>query len=125
MNRVLIAAAVTLAATAAIAQENPRGGGLMRADANGDGVVTWAEAQAAAVKRFDRTDTDHDGTVSAAEAAASPMARMGRAPKTMTRADALARAKQRFDMADANHDGRLDAREIESAQAMMSMFRKN
>ena len=41
----------------------PRGGGgmMMRADTNGDGVVTREEALALAGERFDRMDLNHDG----------------------------------------------------------------
>ena len=35
-----------------------------RVDANKDGRVTLAEADAAAMARFDKADTDHDGTIS-------------------------------------------------------------
>lgn len=38
-----------------------------RADADHDGKVTLAEAEKAALDRFDRIDTDHDGTISDAE----------------------------------------------------------
>lgn len=37
------------------------------ADANQDGKVSRAEAEAAALARFDRADTDHDGVLSEAE----------------------------------------------------------
>lgn len=42
----------------------PRGGGggaMMRADTNGDGVVSREEALAQAGQRFDRMDLNHDG----------------------------------------------------------------
>jgi Ca2+-binding EF-hand superfamily protein len=45
------------------------GGGRMfeRADANKDGKVSLAEAQAPALAMFDRVDANHDGTISAEE----------------------------------------------------------
>ncbi|UIP07513.1 EF-hand domain-containing protein [Erythrobacter sp. SDW2] len=42
-------------------------GMIKRADANGDGQVTKAEMQTAALARFDRADADSDGTISAQE----------------------------------------------------------
>ena len=53
------------------------GGMLMRADANGDGVVTRDEATAAADTRFDRLDANHDGTVTADEMRAARDAMQG------------------------------------------------
>ena len=44
-----------------------RGGMGRTADANGDGAITLAEMQAAALARFDRADADKNGTVTAAE----------------------------------------------------------
>jgi hypothetical protein len=63
--------------TAAGAQDMPRGPGaaMMRADANGDGVVTRAEALAEAGVRFDRIDANRDGKIDQAELAAMPMRR--------------------------------------------------
>lgn len=47
----------------------PGFGGAMfeRADANKDGKVSLAEAQAGALAMFDKVDTNHDGTISDAE----------------------------------------------------------
>lgn len=42
-------------------------GMIKRADANGDGQVTKAELQTAALARFDKADADGDGTISAEE----------------------------------------------------------
>lgn len=45
-----------------------RGGGMLgRADADGDGKVSLAEALAPALARFDAADTDKDGKISEAE----------------------------------------------------------
>lgn len=66
-------------ATAASAQDGPPprgpGGGMVRADTNGDGIVTRAEALAEAGLRFDRIDANHDGKLDQAELAAVPMRR--------------------------------------------------
>ena len=40
---------------------------IKQADSNGDGQVTKAELQTAALARFDKTDADSDGTISAEE----------------------------------------------------------
>lgn len=120
------------------------GGGrmmLLRADVNGDGVVTREEALTQADLRFARLDANKDGAVSADEmrAAAEAMrARrdgdeadapvpppggprhapgMGRAADpngdgTITLAEARARAGERFDRLDTNHDGKLDKTEL-------------
>ena len=56
--------ALAALAGTALAQEAtpPRGDGMMmRADANGDGVVTRAEMLAQAGERFDRMDLNRDG----------------------------------------------------------------
>ena len=44
-----------------------------RVDANKDGRVTLAEADAAAMARFDKADTNHDGTISPEERHAARM----------------------------------------------------
>ena len=79
MNKAILAFALGASiATAATAQDGPPrgpGGAMMRADANGDGIVTRAEALAEAGARFDRIDTNHDGKIDQAELAAMPMRR--------------------------------------------------
>lgn len=50
----------------------------MRADANGDGIVTRDEAIAQAAARFDRMDANHDGKLDQAELADR---RYGRGPR--------------------------------------------
>lgn len=75
------ASAFTAVAAPAVAQDMPpqRGPGaaMMRADANGDGIVTRAEALAEAGMRFDRIDGNHDGKIDQAELAAMPQMRRG------------------------------------------------
>lgn len=120
-----------------------RRGGLMRADANGDGVVTREEVIADADRRFTALDTDRDGTVSGDEMQAARSARRmrrgdvrradpaaGAAPigdaakrgdtrAPMTREAMRDRALRMFDRADANHDGRVDAQEIQAMRLLM------
>ena len=70
-----VAAFLATAGGLAVAQTPPPGGpgrGMMRADANGDGVVSRQEAIDEATRRFDRMDANHDGKLDAAE-----MERMG------------------------------------------------
>ena len=68
-----IAAFLATAAGLAIAQEPPGGGmaagarAMMRADANGDGVITREEYLAQAGQRFDRMDLNHDGKIDQTE----------------------------------------------------------
>ena len=47
----------------------PPGGGMMRADTNGDGVITRQEAIDQATARFDRMDLNHDGKLDQSELA--------------------------------------------------------
>ena len=104
--------AVTMLATAAFAQGGG-GMGLMRADTNGDGMVSRAEAAAQAAARFDKMDTNKDGTLSADERTGPGGAMMARAGRdgAMTRADFLAQADKRFGRIDANKDGQLSTDE--------------
>jgi hypothetical protein len=128
-----------LLATAAVAQTvppaPPPGGGMMRLDANHDGVITRAEMIAEAEARFAVMDTNKDGKVTPEERDAAREAMRaqrrggdggprggagmrGSGDRDMTRAEALDRAGRRFDRLDANHDGRLDAAELAAARPM-------
>ena len=66
-----VSALAAATAIAASAQDMPPprgpGGAMMRADANGDGIVTRAEALAEAGTRFDRMDANHDGKIDQSE----------------------------------------------------------
>lgn len=119
-----------------------RGGGMMRADADHDGVVTRAEAMADADRRFARMDANHDGAISADEMAAyrqqmfqrrgqdvPPPGGARHAPGmgrradpdgsgTISRDEFRARAMARFDRMDANHDGRIDSTEMANQREM-------
>ena len=106
--------AATILATAAFAQGG--GMGMMRADANGDGMISKAEATAQANARFDTMDTNKDGTLTADEMqgpGGRMMARLG-GNGPVTRAQYLAQADKRFARIDANHDGQLAPDEIKA-----------
>jgi Ca2+-binding EF-hand superfamily protein len=145
MHKLVAAAALAASAAgaAAVGQTAPpapantmpgRGLGMMRADANGDGVVTRAEATAQADAQFDAMDTNRDGKVTGEEMRAAFTARTGGAgggrgmggrfgnqggtDMSMTRDDFRARALARFDRNDANHDGKVDAAEMDAARQM-------
>ncbi|MFL0585802.1 hypothetical protein [uncultured Sphingomonas sp.] len=113
MKRFIFAAALAgtaisgaaIAQTAAPTAATQRGPGA--ADTNRDGVVTRAEALAAADARFDRLDADKNGKLTAGE----HRGRRGGAEAEVTREQFRERAGQRFDRMDANKDGRIDAAE--------------
>lgn len=65
-------AATAFVATVCVAQSGPgpRAGQMMRADTNGDGVVTRAEVLAQAGARFDKLDANHDGKLDQSELSA-------------------------------------------------------
>ncbi|WP_374942391.1 hypothetical protein [Sphingomonas sp.] len=146
MRRTILALALVASTAPAMAQTpdtlpaaphggSMRGAMLMRADTNGDGVVTRDEAMAQSDMRFDRMDGDRDGVVSHDEMRAAREAMratlrdrrnadgdapplpsgarpVGGSPPAMTRDAARARAMAAFDRADTNHDGRIDQAEI-------------
>jgi hypothetical protein len=137
-----LAIASGLLATGAVAQTMPPapppGGGMMRLDANHDGVVTRAEMIAEADARFAAMDTNKDGKVTPEERDAAREAMRaqwrgggggngprgggagmrGGGDREMSRAETLDRAGQRFDRLDTNHDGKLDAAELAAARPM-------
>lgn len=124
MNRLLIvAAAATLCATPAQAQQ--RGGldRLMAMDANGDGAITRAEAEAARGAMFNRLDRDRDGYLSTSEQnAAQGMGRRGLEgadadnDARISRAELMAQPYRAFDRLDANSDGAISAAELETVR---------
>jgi len=123
-------ACACLIAPAAMAQG--RGGDLLAAmDANGDGAVTRAEAQAAREALFTRLDADGDGYLSQAERDA--MGQRQGTPRRLPRGNADANGDGRvshrefmgqpfrgFDMADANNDGVITSEETAALRARRS-----
>jgi Ca2+-binding EF-hand superfamily protein len=114
--------AATLFAGAAMAGDAPRSDAPrdeMRADKDGDGRVSRAEANAAAAERtgewFDKLDLNKDGYVTSDE--------MKQARETRhenMRADMKQKMEQRFKEADANGDGSLSLDEVQAKMPRMA-----
>ncbi|WP_242140586.1 MULTISPECIES: EF-hand domain-containing protein [unclassified Sphingomonas] len=120
----------------AVGQMAPRGApppgggpmaGMMRADTNGDGKISRAEADAQASQRFDRLDLNHDGFLTADEMTGPGGRMMGRADADhdgkLSRSEYLVQAGNRFDRIDANRDGMITPDEMKAwmdrARSMM------
>lgn len=86
-----------------------------RADANRDGVITRAEAQANADARFVRFDTDRNGTVTPEERRAVRRAARNR---PITAAEFQRRAQARFARIDADYNGVLSGDERRASRRM-------
>jgi hypothetical protein len=96
----------------AMAGDSPRSDaphGTLRADTDGDGRVSRAEAEAAGSKKstewFDKLDANKDGYVTQDEISQA---------KATRRADMKARFDERFKEADANNDGQLSLDEVQA-----------
>jgi Ca2+-binding EF-hand superfamily protein len=110
--------AISLLAGTAMAGDPPRSDGahdVMRADTDGDGRISRAEATAASTERssewFDKLDLNKDGFVTQEE-----MKQARDAHHENFRADMKAKMDERFKEADTNGDGQLS---LEEAQAKM------
>lgn len=114
MTTKLMLAAILLAAPV-IAQAQG-GRGMMRADSNGDGAISRAEATALADQRFAMMDTNKDGTLTADERTGPGARMLERADRDgdgkVTKAEYDAAALQRFTRMDANGDGTISASEL-------------
>ena len=96
----------------AMAGDSPRSDAphdTMRADTDGDGRVSRAEAETASSKKstewFDKLDTNKDGYVTQDEISQARATR---------RADMKARFDERFQEADMNQDGQLSLDEVQA-----------
>lgn len=96
----------------ATAGDNPRSDAprdTMRADTDGDGKVSRAEADAASDKRtgewFEKLDLDKDGFVTSDEVKQARETRRG---------DMKARFDEHFKEADSNNDGQLSLDEVQA-----------
>jgi Ca2+-binding EF-hand superfamily protein len=125
MKTTLSTCALTLAALfagAAFAADQPRADSPrdeMRADKDGDGRVSRAEATAAGAERsadwFDKLDLNKDGYITADEmkqARATRMANM--------HADMKQKMEERFKEADTNGDGQLSLDEVQAKMPRMA-----
>jgi Ca2+-binding EF-hand superfamily protein len=125
MKTTLSTCALTLAtlfAGAAFAPDQPRADSPrdeMRADKDGDGRVSRAEATAAGAERsgewFDKLDLNKDGYITADEmkqARATRMANM--------HADMQQKMEERFKEADTNGDGQLSLDEVQAKMPRMA-----
>jgi Ca2+-binding EF-hand superfamily protein len=115
LSTCLLAAAV-LVTGAASAGDQPRAGARhdqMRADTDGDGRVSRAEATAAGAEKtgewFDTADLNKDGYVTQEEI---QQARDSR--REQFRADMKVKMDERFKEADANSDGSLSLDEVQA-----------
>ena len=82
-----------------------------RADTNGDGVISEAEARAAGLLKDDfyGMDTDHSGTVTLFELSEAMQKKLGQWMSD-------------FDSADTDHDGKLSQEEIKRAPGVEKML---
>jgi Ca2+-binding EF-hand superfamily protein len=91
----------------------------MRADKDGDGRVSRAEAQSAGAERsgewFDKLDLNKDGYLTAEE---SKQARETR--REHMRGEMKEKMEQRFTEADANSDGQLSLDEVQAKMPRMA-----
>lgn len=131
MRKIVIWAACAVSALAMAGVAEAQGGGgrmldmLLAQDANHDGSITHAEAEAARAAVFAHIDANHDGNLSADERAAMPMmGGRGGGPGAdanndgvVSRAEFMAQPYRAFDNFDANHDNTLDASEIAALRA--------
>ena len=94
-------------------------GGLPEVDANGDGAITRAEAQAARATLFTRLDADNDGYLSESErtigGAQLHVEGDADADHRISRAEFMGQPYRMFDRLDANHDNVVSRAEMEAA----------
>ncbi len=107
----IVGASVSLAAGVAMAKDHrAQGAAFETLDADGDGRITRAEAEAMAAGRMAAADTDGDGALSLAEIEAHGAAR------------AKERAARMMERLDADKDGRLTAEEMRAGKRAGRMF---
>ena len=115
--------ALALLATPALAQGGGMGAMIMAQDANGDGAITRAEAEAARAAMFARLDANRDGSMQTSERPTGQMAQMvARADSNndgvISRAEYMAQPYRLFDRLDGNNNGTLEASELAMLRAM-------
>jgi hypothetical protein len=125
MRLVLTALTLALAVSPASAQQGAGSERLRAMDANGDGAITRAEAQAVRETMFARLDADRDNYLNATERAAGRGgARQGLEGADadddgrVSRAELLAQPYRAFDRFDRNSDNVLSAEELAAVAAL-------
>ena len=118
MKTTLSTCALTLAALfagAALAADPPRADSphdVMRADTDGDGRISRAEAAAAGAERsnewFDKLDLNKDGYITADEM------KQAHATRNNMHGDMRQKMEERFKEADTNGDGQLSLDEVQA-----------
>lgn len=118
MKTPLYALALLILGGHVMAGDNPRSDAprdTLRADTDGDGRVSRAEAEAASSKKstewFDKLDTNKDGYVTQEEISHARATR---------RADMKARFDERFQAADTNKDGQLSLDEVQAGMPRLA-----
>lgn len=139
MRRFILAAAVALAATPALAQANDQRllDRIAQADTNHDGVVSKQEFIAMRAQQFDRLDPNGDGVVTPQERPRLFNGKFGNAGggEVLAHLDANGDGKIErdefvngptllFDKVDANGDGGVTTAELEAAKAQLKTARQ-
>lgn len=131
---IIAAAALGIMTLAGPAWAQGRGGGadmLMRADANGDGAITMAEAQNGRAEAFAAMDQNGDGYLTDADRReGQPQGQrqnLGRRADAdgdgrISRSEFMNQPYRAFDRFDANNNNVLDANEIARLRQAMSRF---
>ncbi len=98
--------------------------GLLRADANGDGIVTWEEIESSRARYFSHFDLNKDGNITRDEVEAQLRKRMERRARLITswfdsnsdgkisKEEFNQSAKERFSWRDYNGDNQLSGTEL-------------
>lgn len=105
------------AALTAAAQTGAARNGLGGIDANRDGAITRAEAEAARAELFARLDRDSDGQLDASERTTNQGARVSAYADAdgdggLSRAEFMSQPYRIFEQADADADGALSQSEL-------------
>jgi Ca2+-binding EF-hand superfamily protein len=129
MNKMILASVAALLASSSLALANGgHGKGLLRADRDGNGVVTRDEMRTTALERFDTMDANKDGrltlqeiALAGAERAAKHFAAMDKSSDgKLDRTEAAKMPEKMFAQLDKNGDGQISREEMTLAQSTRS-----